>query len=438
MHKTIVGLLAGLGGALAGVVPVHTESSEKLTILWAEWDPANYLQELVNGYEKETGVKVTIETTAWPGFQYKAYSEFIAKSDTYDMIVGDSQWLGTGATDGHYVELTDFFKAHDLVKVMAPAAVKYYAEYPGNSGRYWAIPLEGDAVGWAYRKDWFEDPKEKSAFQARYGYDLDVPKTFKELRDIAEFFYRPDQKKYGVAIYTNSNGDGLVGGFETVLFSYGGELGDYSTYKVDGIVNSDRAAAALDAYRELYKFTPPDWGGADFVDDNLAITGNLAAMSMNFFAAFPSLLNEASNPNARNTGFFANPQGPDGHQSSALGGQGISIISYSKKRAEAFKFLEWLVKDETQKRWAELGGNTCDAAVLKSDAFQNATPYNRAFYQTMFRVKDFWAVPEYGELLQQFNDRVYPYVTGEPGTAKATLDAVAADWDATFKKYGRQ
>ena len=65
--------------------------------------------------------------------------------------------------------------------------------------KYWAIPLEGDANGWAYRKDWFEDPKEKAAFKAKYGYDLGVPKDYKQLRDIAEFFHRPDEKRYGIA-----------------------------------------------------------------------------------------------------------------------------------------------------------------------------------------------------------------------------------------------
>ncbi|MGO4834424.1 carbohydrate ABC transporter substrate-binding protein, partial [Rhizobiaceae sp. 2RAB30] len=90
-----------------------------------------------------------------------------------------------------------------------------------------------------------------------------------------------------------------------------------------------------------------------------------------------------------------------------------------------------------QKRWAELGGYTCSAAVLKSPEFQNATPYNKAFYETMFKVKDFWAVPEYAELLQQMNQRVYPYVTGDQGTAKETLDSLAKDWTDTFKKYGR-
>ncbi len=55
----------------------------------------------------------------------------------------------------------------------------------------------------------------------------------------------------------------------------------------------------------------------------------------------------------------------------------------------------------------------------------------------MFKVKDFWAVPEFAELLQKMNQRVYPYIVGGKGTAKEALDALAADWEAIFKKYGR-
>ena len=70
-----------------------------------------------------------------------------------------------------------------------------------------------------------------------------------------------------------------------------------------------------------------------------------------------------------------------------------------------------------QKKWAELGGYTCNAAILKSDAFRKATPYNEAFYQSMFMVKDFWAVPEYAELLTAANKRWHPFVVGGKGTA---------------------
>lgn len=435
MRKTLTGMLAGIGLALAGSTSAY---AQELTIFWAEWDPANYLQELANVYEAETGVKVTVETTPWSDFQTKAFTEFNAKGSAYDMVVGDSQWIGAASEAGHYVDLTEFFAKHNLAQTMAPATVKYYAEYPAASGKYWSVPAEGDAVGWSYRKDWFEDPKEMEAFKAKYGYDLAPPKDFKQLRDIAEFFHRPDEKRYGIAIYTDNSYDALVMGVENAIFSYGGELGDYATYKVDGIINSDKNVAALEMYKQLYKFTPPGWAKSFFIEDNQAITENLAAMSMNYFAFFPALVNESSNPNAKNTGFFANPAGPDGDQFAALGGQGISIVNYSENKEEAFKFLEWFVKDETQKKWAELGGYTCNKAVLESAEFQNATPYNKAFYDTMFKVKDFWATPEYAELLIQMNQRVYPFITGDQGTAKDTLDALAGDWNATFKKYNRQ
>ncbi len=431
--KVWAGLLAGAALTLASGVA----SAEELTILWAEWDPSNYLQELVNEYTAETGVTVTVETTPWTDFQTKAFAEFNAKGDAYDMVVGDSQWLGAGSTGGHYVDLTDFFAKHKLAEVMAPATVEGYAEYPKGSKKYWAVPLEGDANGWAYRKDWFEDPKEKEAFKAKYGYELDVPKTWAQMRDIAEFFYRPDEKRYGIAIYTQNTYDAMAMGYENALFSFGGDLGDYSTYKVDGIVNSPEAIAALKAYKELYKFTPPNWGNTFFLEDNQAITEGLAAMSMNFFAFFPALANKATNPHADVTGFFANPAGPTGQQHAALGGQGISIVTYSKKRDEAFKFLEWFIRSDVQKKWAELGGYTCDASVLSSPEFRNATPYNEAFYQSMFMVKDFWASPEYAELLTQMNNRIYPYVVGGQGTAEDALNGLEKDWTATLKKYGR-
>jgi multiple sugar transport system substrate-binding protein len=436
MRKLVTSVLAGIGLTLACGTSVYAQE-KSLTIFWAEWDPANYLQELGNEYEKETGVKITVETTPWADFQTKAFTEFNAKGSAYDLIVGDSQWLGAASEGGHYVDLTDFVKENKVLDKMAPATVQFYSEYPGKSGKYWSIPAEGDAVGWAYRKDWFEDPKEMEAFKAKYGYELAVPKTFKELTDIAEFFNRPDQNRYGVAIYTQNQYDGLAMGFENALFSYGGDLGDFSTYKVDGIINSDKAIAAAENYRKLFGFTPPGWTNAFFVENNQAITENLAAMSMNYFAFFPSLINEASNPNAKNTGFFANPAGPGGEQFAALGGQGISVVSYSNNKEEAMKFLKWFIQDDTQKKWAALGGYTCNKAVLESAEFQNATPYNKAFYDTMFKVKDFWAVPEYAELLQQLNQRVYPYIVNGDGTAKEMLDALAQDWNATFKKYGR-
>ena len=61
LRKLVSALCVGAGLAL---MPATLARAEELTIFWAEWDPANYLQELVNDYTKETGVKVTVQASA--------------------------------------------------------------------------------------------------------------------------------------------------------------------------------------------------------------------------------------------------------------------------------------------------------------------------------------------------------------------------------------
>lgn len=419
-------MLAGVGLMLASSTSVL---AQELTIFWAEWDPANYLQELVNEYTEETGVVVTVETTPWGDFQTKTFAELNARGSAYDMVVGDSQWLGAASEGGHYVDMSDFIAEKGIDETFVPATLQYYAQY---GDKYWSIPLEGDANGWAYRKDWFEDPTEMANFEAAYGYALDVPETFDQLMDIAEFFHRPDENRYGVALYTQTAYDAMAMGLEQTIFTYGGDLGDYATNQVDGILNSSQNVAALEAYRKLYTFTPPGWTQAFFAENNQAFTEGLVALNMNYFAFFPALANSASNPYADVTGYFANPEGPNGDRHAALGGQGISIISYSNNQEESYKFLEWFVQEDVQKRWAELGGYTCHAGVLASDEFLDATPYNRAFASSMEIVKDFWALPEFADLLFQMNDRVHPYITTGEGDAQEVLDALVTDWDATL------
>ena len=424
---------ARIGGLVAGIslmaMTASQALSQELTIFWAEWDPANYLQELVNDYEAETGVKVTVETTPWSDFQTKTFAELNAKGDAYDMVVGDSQWLGAASTGGHYVDMTSFVKDKGIDKSFVPATLQYYSLY---GDKYWSIPLEGDANGWAYRKDWFEDPTEMANFKAKYGYDLAVPKDFKQLTDIAEFFTRPDQNRYGVALYTQTSYDAMAMGLEQTIFTYGGDLGDYTNNTVEGILNSDKNVEALKAYRKLYTFTPPNWTQSFFAENNQAFTEGLVAMNMNFFAFFPALANEATNPFAKTTGYFANPPGPNGDQHAALGGQGISVISYSKNQEESMKFLEWFIRDDVQQKWADLGGYTCSSAVLNSEAFLNATPYNQAFADSMKIVKDFWAVPVFADMLFQMNDALHPYITTGEGDPKALLDGLAATWTKTL------
>lgn len=415
-------------------------AGQTLTIHWAQWDPANFLQELSKGFEAETGAKVVVEQTPWADFQNKVMAGMAAQSDAWDIVVGDSQWLGAGAINGWYVDLTQWAKDNKVDQTMTEAAMTAYAEYPKGSKQYWAVPVEGDALGFAYRKDLFEDPANKEDFKAKYGYDLDVPKDMQAFKDISEFFYNPDKKMYGAALYGDNGYDSLVMIQEWAIWAFGGELGDYANYKVEGILNNEGGVMGTQWYRDMWAYQPPNYEKAFFNEANDVFKAGTVPITSNYFAFFPGLADKTQNKFADVTGFFAAPPNKtfDGKevQVTALGGQGASIITFSKKQDLATAWLSWFIKPETQMAWAKLGGFTCDKATLASDEFMNATPFNPAFATSMAIMKDFWAVPEYADLLTIMSEEGGKFIINGQGTAKTNVDNVAKRWTEVFEKAG--
>ncbi|MBE3066404.1 MAG: extracellular solute-binding protein [Chloroflexi bacterium] len=429
----------------SGVVPttvppvVAGPAVTELTILWAQWAPADYLQQIGALYEQETGIKVSVVQEPWGSFGDRFNVAMAAGGTEWDMVVGDSQWTGQGATAGYYVNLTDFMKTNGIDTSVTPATLQYYGEYPAGSKQYWAYPTEGDADGWAYRKDLFELPANMTAFKAQYGYDLAVPTTWAQLMDIAKFFTKPDKSMNGVAIYTQKDYDAITMGFENVMFSYGAKW-QAADNTVEGVVNSQEAIDALQYYRDLYDCCQaPGLNNAFYTETNDAMIGGQVAMTMNYFAFLPALANPGSNPNyAASMGFFANPAGPTGKRAAALGGQGLSIISFvsPERQQAALDFIKWFAQESIQTQWAALGGYSCNSNVLKTDAFMNAAPYNPAFSETMTFVMDFWNIPTYAALLTPSQNHLSAFVVGGEGTAKETMDAIATEQTAALKADG--
>jgi len=411
---------------------------DELNILWAQWDPADYLQEIGNMYEAETGIKVNVIQEPWGSFGDLFFTQMAAKGTSWDMVVGDSQWLGQGATQGHYMDMTDFMVSNGLDKSVTEATLTYYGEYPTGSGTYWGFPTEGDADGWAYRKDLFEDPAEMAAFEAEYGYPLAVPETYSQLYDIANFFTRPDDNLYGVGIYTQADYDALTMGIENTLFSWGGDWKDENN-NVLGVVNSPEAIESVQFYRDLYDCCQgPGLSNAFFVEVNDAYNAGQIVMAMNYFAFLPALVNQETGPFADSTDFFVNPAGPNGDQYAAMGGQGMSIINYidDDHKAAAQDFIKWFGQEDVQTEWARIGGFSCNANVLATQEFLDATPYNPAFAETMGFVKDFWNVPVYGELLSVVQREAGRFIIEGQGTAEEAMNSIAEQHDVILRDAG--
>jgi len=150
-------------------------------------------------------------------------------------------------------------------------------------------------VGFAYRKDWFEDPKEQAAFKAKHKRELAVPNTWTSSKDIAQFFNRPAQKRYGCALLTGRGYDALVMGFQPLLWDYGGSWGDPASYKVKGMLDTPGAAEALAFMKQLLAFAPNDGPNMDYGKALEAFTSGSTAMAMNYFAFYPKIVKDMGN-----------------------------------------------------------------------------------------------------------------------------------------------
>ena len=245
------------------------------------------------------------------------------------------------------------------------------------------------------------------------------------------------KKVYGAAIFTERGSEGITMGVANALYPFGFQYQDpKKPYAMEGFVNGAGAVAGLEFYKALFKCcTPPGYTNAYMQEGLDAFKSGQVAMQMNWFAFFPGLFKDP-NVGGEKIGFFVNP-GEGGTKGSQLGGQGISVVSYSPNRNEALQYIKWFASLDVQKKWWALGGYTCHKGVLNDPGFAKTAPFAADFLVAMGEVKDFWAEPSYAPLLLSMQKRVHDYVIADQGTAKGALDALIADWAKVFKEDGK-
>src|SRR6185295_17466574 len=209
LHMNLVAkatLAASLVLMPAATVLPSSAQAETITLCWAAWDPANALVELSKDFTAKTGINMKFEFVPWTSYADRFLNELNSKSKLCDLIIGDSQWIGGAAENGHYVKLNEFFDKNGIkMSDFIEPTVIGYSQWPKNTANYWALPAMGDAVGWTYRKDWFSKPELQKEFKTKHGRDLTPPKTWDEFLQVARFFQgrQIDGKKvYGTYIYT--------------------------------------------------------------------------------------------------------------------------------------------------------------------------------------------------------------------------------------------
>lgn len=433
-------LLAACSAAALSVAGMASAQDNELTLCWAAWDPANALVELSKDFETQSGIKMNFEFVPWPNFADRMLNELNSGGQLCDLLIGDSQWIGGSAENGHYVKLNDFFDKEGIsMDDFAPATVRAYSTWPKGEPNYYALPAMGDANGWFYRKDWFARPEIQADFKAKYGRDLAEPKTQKELLEIAQFFQGREidgQTVYGASIFTERGSEGITMGATGALYAWGFKYENTpGKYDMEGAVNSPEAVEALEFYKELYKTgTPPGYDNAYMEQSLDAFKSGQVAMAMNWFAFFPGLYADP-NTGGDKIDFFVNPA--QNVAASTLGGQGISVVSYTDNMDGALAYIKWFAQPDVQAKWWSVGGYSCHNSVLNDPGFKDSAPFAGDFLEAMGGVQDFWQEPAYASLLLAMQERLHNYVVADQGTAQEALDGLIADWTEVFEDEGK-
>lgn len=416
------------------------EEKPTLTIMWADWKPADLLLEMSKEFTKETGIKVKSNFVPWPQYHDKMFTEFASRKTSFDICLPDSQWVGEAVEGGHLLELTDWIKKNVDMNNYPDMIMRSYGEYPDGSGKYYGVPGLLDHVLFAYRKDLFNVPEEKAAFKKKYGYELTVPETWSQLRDIAEFFNRPEEDLHGVAMWQAPLATaGLADEFFGPFWSKGGSLWNKETKKVVGYINDKAGTEAAKLWVELFKYHPE--GAANYsVDGGLtSMQQGLVSMTGTYAAFYPALVDPTQSKFADQIGFFTSPAGVDSegnkHHYVQLGGQGMSISAYTKHEDACKKFIKWWLKKETQWKFAKGGQITPDKRIVNDKKFLELAPINHVVQESLPTLKDVWEIPQYNEMGEYLSVKMNRADLGKVTPGKA-LDDIAKKHEQILEDAG--
>lgn len=441
-------------GSDGSVEPVDLKGqSLALTILGvAGWPPSQLSVEFGNkdfaAYAKQSlGYDVNFSGSDAPFGQLfqKAATSLATKSQEFNLIISDSQWLGAFAQPKWILPLNKVIEENKGLQPEWYSSVvgNGYTVYPEGSQDVYGLPQEGDVQVLYLRKDMLEDPKEQAAFKAKYNKSL--PQTFAEYekltwddyKPIMEFFTRPDEKLYGISLQYSKEYDDFSCYYYPFLFSRGYQIWDSKSKNVQGILNTDANAAALAEFVALKKYCPP---GADQVGipemADLFTQGKVFSC-IQWAAMGPSMIPA----NLKGKVLVVPPPAFKEGRTYTLGGQPwvVNAFNDKNKMKSVIDFLVWWYLPETQLAYAKQGGNPCDKATLESSGFDDLQPWFKAYKYMLADGKtvDFWHDPNYARMLSDQQEAFTAYSTGQVKDPKQALDYIAYKQQQTLHDAGQ-
>jgi multiple sugar transport system substrate-binding protein len=366
--------LAGLAVLGASSCGGGGESSGKVVL--TSLDFPGSIPKLIDKFNEQNKGKsqVAYRAIALESQEYfdRLKTEFQAGGGEMDVIVGNVPWTAEFAENGWIVDISSRFPEYEQSKFVNGQIQSLTYE-----NKIWGIPWFADVGLLHYRKDLLE----QSGFS-------EPPKSWDELKEMAKKVVHDSGTRYGFLFQGAHNETGVCNGLE-YIWTHGGEVLDGE--KV--IVDSPESVAGLTTEQSMISsgVTPQAVASYTIGEADAAFLNGDAVFCRNW----PYMYGLAGDPEMskikrEQVGVSPLPVG-EGYSQSAgcLGGWNMLIGASSQMQEEAWEFVRFMTREESQKIQTLSGSNlpTVNAlyedrevreeqpiVALSKDALQNARP----------------------------------------------------------------
>ena len=407
------------------------------------------------------GTDVKVSWYSMDELHDKTLIDFTAGNKAWDILLVHSPSRGKWADMGVIEPLGKYIAEHPNLVDKAKLALDDYFDISirnyTHKGVWLGPPLYVTGVALFYRTDLFSHPEEKKNFRAKYGYDLKEPATYKEFRDIAEFFTRKrGQTLAGNVLaadfYGTSHSNKPVGflwhDFINYLMAFGADdVFDPKTMRPT--INSPQAIEAGKFYVELAKFQPPGHINYTSGESTAVFAEGSVAMIVEYFLRVADMgMNPTKSKVADKIDFTVLPSVPGvrGREHAAHhGGNVLSLYGLSPNKEAAYKTIELAFSREIMRKvylekYVPYGWIPPRPSILNDPEIQRRVPWMKPALAKLMQRKDIFyfelsALPEYFSAIDSAGSALHKALTGtitvEKGFAEAQKEA-----EAVFKKAG--
>ena len=295
------------------------------------------------------------------------------KNGDWDVSLINTDWITEAYASKSIEDLTSYIENNspeDFPNGWSRSLL-YKQEFDGKTV---ALPFHDGPECLIYRKDLFESIDEGVEYYAQYGKPLEIPKTWDDLMQVAEFFNRPNQDLYGTTFAAYPDGHNTVFDFCLQLWTRGGELFDENK-KIK--LNSEVSIEGMEFYRKALKSKTihPDSRNFDSVKSGMAFANGNLAMMVNWFG-FASMCEFLEDSKVKGKVDIANvPAGPNGEGSSLNAYWMYVIGSGSKHKDLAYDFIKFAVSAENDKLLTLEGAIGCRKSTWHDTQVNDEVPY---------------------------------------------------------------